>query len=35
MSKLRVEDLTLEVRRSPRRKTLQITVDRGGELIPA
>ncbi|RMH17337.1 MAG: M48 family peptidase [Acidobacteria bacterium] len=35
MRSLRVEDLTFEVRRSRRRKTLQITVDRGGELILA
>jgi hypothetical protein len=32
---LTVDDLTFEVRRSPRRKTLQITLDRGGELIIA
>lgn len=30
---LTVDDLAFEVRRSARRKTLQITVDRGGELI--
>lgn len=30
---LRVEELLFEVRRSGRRKALQITVDRGGELI--
>ncbi len=30
---LTVDDLTFEVRRSPRRKTVEITVDRGGELI--
>lgn len=30
---LTVDDLEFEVRRSPRRKTLQITVDRGGELV--
>lgn len=30
---LTVDDLTFEVRRSARRKTLAITVDRGGELI--
>jgi predicted metal-dependent hydrolase len=30
---LTVDDLEFEVRTSPRRKTLQITVDRGGELI--
>ncbi len=28
-----VDDLELEVRRSARRKTLQLTVDRGGELV--
>lgn len=28
-----VDDLTFEVRRSPRRKSVQITVDRGGELV--
>lgn len=28
-----VEDLEFEVRRSPRRRSVQITVDRGGELI--
>lgn len=32
---LTVDDLTFEVRRSPRRKTLEIVVDRGGELIIA
>ncbi len=32
---LAVDDLTFEVRRSPRRKTLEITLDRGGELIIA
>ncbi len=31
--RLAVDDLTFEVRRSPRRKTLEITLDRGGELI--
>ena len=31
--RLAVDDLTFEVRRSARRKTLEITVDRGGELI--
>lgn len=30
---LTVDDLDFEVRRSRRRKTLQITVDRGGELV--
>ena len=30
---LTVDDLTFEVRRSSRRKTVEITVDRGGELI--
>jgi hypothetical protein len=29
---LTVDDLTFQVRRSPRRKTVEITVDRGGEL---
>ncbi len=33
MSELRVGDLTFEVRRSARRRTMQITVDRGGELV--
>ena len=33
MTTLRVDDLTFEVRHSDRRRTLQITVDRGGELI--
>ena len=28
-----MDDLQFEVRRSARRKTLQITVDRGGELV--
>ena len=32
MSCLQVDELALEVRRSPRRKTLQITVERDGEL---
>ena len=32
---LTVDDLTLEVRRSTRRKTLEITVDRAGDLIVA
>lgn len=35
MSELVVDDLAFEVRRSPRRKTLGITVDRGGELVLA
>ena len=30
---LAVDELTFEVRRSPRRKTLGLTVDRGGELV--
>lgn len=33
MDTLRVDDLAFEVRRSEVRKTLQITVDRGGELV--
>lgn len=33
MESLQVEELQLEVRRSERRKALQLTVDRGGELI--
>ena len=33
MTSLTVDDLRFEVRRSPRRRTVQITVDRGGELI--
>lgn len=33
MNALRVDDLNFEVKRSSRRRTLQITVDRGGELI--
>lgn len=32
---LQVDDLRFEVRRSARRKTLEITVDRGGELVLA
>lgn len=32
-SVLTVDDLAFEVRRSSRRKTLQVTVDRGGELV--
>lgn len=35
MTQLAVEDLTFEVRESPRRKTLEITVDRDGELVIA
>lgn len=35
MTELHVDDLTFEVRRSSRRRTMQITVDRGGELIVA
>jgi len=30
---LKVDDLQFQVRWSPRRKSLQLTVDRGGELI--
>jgi predicted metal-dependent hydrolase len=30
---LTVDDLSFEVRRSPRRRSVQITVDRGGELV--
>jgi predicted metal-dependent hydrolase len=33
MDSLTVGDLRFEVRRSPRRKAVQITVDRGGELL--
>lgn len=33
MDSLVVDDLHFEVRRSPRRHTVQITVDRGGELV--
>ena len=33
MEALTVDDLTFQVRRSSRRKTLEIVVDRGGELI--
>lgn len=33
MTQLQVDDLTFEIRQSRRRKTLQITVDRGGELV--
>ena len=32
---LTVDDLTFEVRRSARRKTVEIIVDRGGELLIA
>ncbi|WP_019593003.1 M48 family metallopeptidase [Thioalkalivibrio sp. ALM2T] len=35
MNELHVDDLTLRVRESRRRKTLEITVDRGGELVIA
>lgn len=35
MTRLDVDDLTFEVRESPRRKTLEITVDREGELVIA
>ncbi|MBF8221461.1 M48 family metallopeptidase [Halomonas sp. 328] len=35
MTQLAVNDLTLEVRESSRRKTLEITVDRDGELVIA
>lgn len=35
MTELRVEDLTFQVRESRRRKTLEITVDRDGELAIA
>lgn len=33
MDSLTVDDLRFEVRRSPRRTSMQITVDRGGELV--
>lgn len=33
MNELTVDDLHFEVRRSPRRTSVQITVDRGGELL--
>jgi predicted metal-dependent hydrolase len=33
MPSLTVDDLCFEIRRSPRRKSVQITVDRGGELV--
>lgn len=33
MNTLTVNDLQFDLRRSPRRRTLEITVDRGGELI--
>jgi len=35
MTRLTVDDLTFELRRSNRRKTLEIIVDRGGELVLA
>jgi len=35
MEALTVDDLTFEIRRSPRRRTVEITLDRGGELIIA
>jgi len=35
MNELHVDDLTLHVRESCRRKSLEITVDRGGELVIA
>jgi len=35
MEALTVADLTFEIRRSPRRKTIEIIVDRGGELVLA
>ena len=35
MTRLDVDDLTFEVRENRRRKTLEITVDRAGELIIA
>jgi len=35
MTTLTVDDLTFEVRRSPRRRTLEIIIDRGGELVVA
>lgn len=33
MEALHVDDLTFELRRSPRRRSVQVTVDRGGELV--
>src|SRR5882724_9826028 len=33
MDSLTVDDLCFEVRRSPRRRSVQITIDRGGELV--
>ncbi|MBN9164552.1 MAG: metal-dependent hydrolase [Myxococcales bacterium 68-20] len=33
MNTLTVDDLRFEIRRSPRRRSVQITVDRGGELL--
>lgn len=35
MSTLQVDELSLEVRRSQRRRTLGLTVDREGELVLA
>lgn len=35
MTRLQVDDLTFELRISARRKTLEITIDRGGELVLA
>ena len=35
MTRLEVDDLEFEVRLSDRRKTLQVTVDRAGELVLA
>jgi predicted metal-dependent hydrolase len=35
MESLTVDDLTFEVRRSPRRRSLEIILDRGGELLIA
>ncbi len=35
MNRFQVDDLTFELRLSARRKTLEITVDRGGELVLA
>ncbi len=33
MNHLVIDDLQFELRRSPRRRTVQVTVDRGGELV--
>ena len=33
MTQLQIDDLAFEVKRSARRKTMEITVDRGGELV--